>query len=402
MEQQLYTQIITLREQYPDLVVIIYGPTATGKSWLSLRLADLFLESTLLSPWGNKGSNIIKNNWVINWRLSWPRVKEDSFPQKNSFHSALCSEWQIEIISADSRQVYRYMDIGTDKVSSEDRNRIPHHLIDIIDPDEEYTAHQRQQDTKKLIADIIARGNIPVIVWGTGLYIDTIYKNFNLPPNIKANRKRREEIEAFDKINPGYARDLLNQVDPDTAAEFHPANIRYIIRAIEIYEQTGIPKSVLAQEHPVDHPILMISLTRDTETANTLIHKRVEEMIERWLIEEVQSLLKQWYSTDLQSMNGIGYRQTVDWLLRHPALLHEVAKRSALTCVAKETESKDLPQQTGSVVTRDDANLIDLINSIALASVQYAHRQRTRFRRYKKDSLNNLKENVFYMEIEMW
>jgi tRNA dimethylallyltransferase len=342
--------------------VIIYWPTATGKSWLSLRLADLFTKDSWSSP-----------------------------------------EWQgkVEIISADSRQVYRYMDIGTDKISQVDRDRIPHHLIDIINPDGEYTAHQRQQDTKKLISDIHQRGNIPMIVWGTGLYIDTIYKNFSLPPDIKANRKRREEIEAFDKVSPGYARDLLNQIDPDTAAEFHPANIRYIIRAIEIYEQTGIPKSVLAQEHPVDQPILMISLTRDTETANTLIRKRVQEMLENWLIEEVQWLLEKGYSSDLQSMNGIGYRQTVEWLLRHPALLHEVAKRSALTCVAKETESKDLPQQTGSLVPRDDANLIDLINSIALASVQYAHRQRTRFRRYKKDSLNSPKENVFYMEIEM-
>lgn len=319
MEQQLFEQIQLLREQYPDLVVVIYGPTATGKSWLSLRLADIFAKY---------------NQWV-------------------------------EIISADSRQVYRYMDIGTDKISQEDREKVPHYGIDLIDPDWEYTAHQRQQDTKQRISDIQSRGNIPFIVGGTGLYIDTIYKNFSLPPDVKANRSRREELDRLEAQQSWYLWNLLNSFDPDTAAEFHPKNTRYLVRAIEIYEQTGIPKSILVQEHPVDHPLLMVSLTRDLETANIMIHKRVEEMIERGLVEEVQWLLDRGYNLELQSMNGIGYRQTVQWL---------------------EDKNK---------------NIIDLIDTISLASVQYAKRQRTRFRRYKKDSLESLKKNVIYREINM-
>lgn len=173
------------------------------------------------------------------------------------------------------------MDIGTDKISQADRDKVPHYAIDLIDPDGEYTAHQRQQDTKQRISDIQSRGNIPFIVGGTGLYIDTIYKNFSLPPDVKANRTRREELDTLEAGQPGYLWNLLNSFDPATAAEFHPKNTRYLIRAIEIYEQTGIPKSILVQEHPVDHPLLMISLTRDLEIANTMIHKRVEEMIER-------------------------------------------------------------------------------------------------------------------------
>ncbi len=319
MEQQLFEQISKLRKQYPDLVIVIYGPTATGKSWLSLRLADLFAKS---------------DQWV-------------------------------EIISADSRQVYRYMDIGTDKISQADRDRIRHYAIDLIDPDGAYTAHQRQQDTKQRISDIQSRCHIPFIVGGTGLYIDTIYKNFSLPPDVKANRERREELEQLEQSQPWYLRTLLNSFDPDTAAEFHPKNTRYIIRAIEMYEQTGIPKSVLVRENPVDHPLLMISLTRDIDVANILIHQRVEEMIERWLVQEVQWLLDSWYSPDLQSMNGIGYRQTVEWL------------------------------------RNNDNDTKNLINTISLASVQYAKRQRTRFRRYKKDSLENPKDRVFYMTITL-
>ncbi len=319
MEQQIFEQIVSLRQQYPDLVVVIYWPTATGKSWLSLRLADIFAKY---------------NQWV-------------------------------EIISADSRQVYKYMDIGTDKILQADRDRIIHYGIDIIEPDGEYTAHQRQTDTKQQISDIQSRWFIPFIVWGTGLYIDTIYKNFNLPQDVKANRERRAELDELEQKDPWYCRNLLNSFDPDTAAEFHPKNTRYIQRAIEIYEKTGIPKSILAREHPVDHPLLMISLTRDSEIANRLIYKRVEEMIERGLIDEVQWLLDRWYSPNLQSMNGIGYRQTVQRLLT-------------------ETD-----------------NTKDLIDDISLASVQYAKRQRTRFRRYEKDALENPKENVIYMKIEL-
>ena len=320
MEEAIVKKIVLLKEQYPNLVVVIYWPTATWKSWLSVRLADIFANHN--------------NQWV-------------------------------EIISADSRQVYRYMDIGTDKISLDIRNKIKHYAIDIINPDEEYTAHKRQKDTKNWVSEIHSRNNIPFIVGWTGLYIDTIYKNFSLPPDVKANRDRRNELEKLDKVEPWYAWNLLNSFDSDTAAEFHPKNIRYIIRAIEMYEQTGIPKSILVKENPVDFPLLMISLTRDIDVANNLIKKRVEDMVNIGLIEEVKSLLNNWYNIDLQSMNGIGYRQTIERL------------------------------------NQDNKNIEELINSISLSSVQYAKRQRTRFRRYEKDADQHPKDNVFYMKVDM-
>ncbi len=328
---QIKEYIAQLREIHPDLVVIIYGPTATGKSGLSLRLADLF-------------------------------AKENN---------------RVEIISADSRQVYRGMDIGTDKISQEDRNRIPHYAIDLVDPDEEYSAHQRQQDTRKWISDIHGRRNLAMIVGGTGLYIDTIYKNFNLPQDVKANRERRAELDVLELQEPGYLWKYLKSIDPDTAAEFHPRNTRYLIRAIEIYEQTGIPKSIIAQEHPVDYPLLMISLSRDRDTTKALIRARVEEMIERGLIQEVQWLLDQWYSSELQSMNGIGYRQTVEILNFEWWIIND------------------------SWIKNSKSKIQNLIDSITLASVQYAKRQRTRFRRYQKDAREHPKEKVFYLEIEL-
>ena len=290
-----------LRSQHPDLVVVIYGPTATGKSALSLRLANHF---------------------------------------------------SSEIISADSRQVYRYMDIWTDKVTQDIRDRIPHHLIDLID-----------------------RSILPIIVWWTGLYIDTIYKNFSLPPEIPADRSRRHELELLEQQQPWYCRSLLNIVDPDTASEFHPSNLRYIIRAIEIYEKTGLQKSVLAQEHPVDHPLLMLSLTRNIEDAQILIHKRVEEMIERGLIQEVQWLLDHWYHANLQSMNGIGYRQTIQMINDEWWMINWIYS--------------------------SQFTIHNLIDSITLASVQYAKRQRTRFRRYQKDARDNPKQSVYYLEINL-
>jgi tRNA dimethylallyltransferase len=200
---------------------------------------------------------------------------------------------------------------------------------------------------------------------------------------VKADRKRRTELDRLEAENPWYLRNLLHSVDPDTAAEFHPANTRYIIRAIEIYEQTGIPKSILAQEHPVDHPLLMISLERSVESTNILIRKRVVQMIQGWLIQEVQSLLGKGYSPDVQSMNGIGYRQTVARLQTHDA------------------EIQITPQSITDMLQHPKSAIYELIEAITLASIQYSKRQRTRFRRYQKDSHESPKYNVWYRQIDM-
>lgn len=316
------------KNENSDTVFVIYGPTATGKTSLSLTLAD-FLHA--------------------------------------------------EIISADSRQIYTGMDIGTDKIDANSRQKVPHWGIDIIPPDQLYTAWQRQKDAKQWIEDIQSRGHTAMIVGGTGLYIDTIYRNMSMPPDVPPQRERRYELEALEQQQPWYCRSLLSSVDPDTAAELHPHATRFIIRALEIYEQTGIPKSQLVHENPVDHPLVMISLTRSVEKANTLIAQRVGEMIDRGLIDEVQGLLVQGYDRSLASMQWIGYKQTIQRLEKRKG---ERAKEWNVNLIEK-------------------GKLSDLKESIILASVQYAKRQRTWFRRYERDAQHAPRENVYYMSVDM-
>ena len=219
--------ISTFHQNNPQGVVIIRGATATGKSALSIELAEKF---------------------------------------------------PVEIISADSRQIFRDMNIGTDKVSKEVREKVAHHQIDIIDPDGFYTAGQWKADVQKLIPEIQSRGNIPLIVGGTGLYIDTIYKNF-LMPEVEPDFPLREKWYAEEEAEPGILRQRLHKVDPEEAAKHHPNSTRYIVRALEIFEKTGVMKSDSATEQPVQRPLLMIGLWREKEDTNRRINARIKEML---------------------------------------------------------------------------------------------------------------------------
>lgn len=191
----------------------------------------------------------------------------------------MAEHFPVEIISADSRQIFRYMDIGTDKVSKEIREKIVHHQIDIVDPDETYTAAQWKQQTEKLIDSIIAKGKIPLIVGGTGLYIDMLYKNFEMP-DIEADMPLREKWYAEEEKEPEVLRKRLQKIDPEEAQKHHPNSVRYIVRALEIYEKTGKTKTELAKELPVTHPLLMMGLWRDKEDSNMRINARIKEMLQ--------------------------------------------------------------------------------------------------------------------------
>ncbi len=234
---------------------------------------------------------------------------------KTALSLEMAKHFPVEIIGADSRQLFRGMDIGTDKISQEIREKIPHHQVDIINPDEHYTAWQWQNDTEKIIAHIQSRKNIPMIVWGTGLYIDTIYKNFSMP-ELPPNPTLREELYAKEEARPGYLWNELFRIDPTEANKHHMNSLRYIIRALEIYYTSGKTKTESFTAHPPKWPILMIGLRRTKEETNKKINKRIHEMFDEWLIQEVQGLLDQWYSPDLQSMQGIGYKEVVEYLQR--------------------------------------------------------------------------------------
>lgn len=276
---------------------------------------------------------------------------------KTKLSLELATYFSVEIIGADSRQLFRGMDIGTDKVSLDIRKKIVHHQIDIIDPDQHYTAWEWKQDTENIVENILEQKKIPLIVWGTGLYIDTIYKNFSMP-EVLPNYIFRDELMTKEEKNPGSLRKELEAIDPVEAQRHHPKSLRYIIRALEIYHESGLTKTESFVSQKPKRPILMIGLWREKEDTNARINKRIDEMFDEWLIDEVQSLLDKWYSPTLQSMQGIGYKEVVSYI--------------------QWNASKDA-----------------CLEQIKLATHQLAKRQRTWFRRYITDSTIG-RENIVY------
>lgn len=249
-------------EKFNDWTVIIWWATATWKSKLSLLLSDFF---------------------------------------------------SIEIISADSRQIFRWMDIWTDKVPLEWREKIPHYQIDIVNPDETYTAWQRKFDVENEVEDIISRAKRPIIVWWTWLYIDTIYKNFQMP-ECAPNYEYRDKLQKQEDERPWFVYEMLKEIDPHEATKLHPNATRYIIRALEIYHETWKTKTELFLHQPVKHPLLMIWLWREKEETNVRINVRIKEMLKAWLVEEVKWLLDQNYSPTLQSMQWIWYKEVIGYV----------------------------------------------------------------------------------------
>lgn len=233
---------------------------------------------------------------------------------KSKLSLLLSDFFDVEMISADSRQIFRWMDIWTDKVPLQWREKIPHHQIDIVNPDETYTAWQWKFDVENEVEDIIWRKKTPIIVWWTWLYIDTIYKNFQMP-ECPPNYEYRDELQKKEDSEPWYVYKLLQEIDPDEAEKLHPNATRYIIRALEIYHETWKTKTELFLHQPVKHPLLMLWLRREKEETNMRINARIKEMLKSWLVDEVQWLLNQWYSPSLQSMQWIGYKEVIWYIL---------------------------------------------------------------------------------------
>ena len=232
---------------------------------------------------------------------------------KSKLSILLAKDIKSEIISADSRQIFKYMNIGTDKVPLEIRKEIPHYQIDIIDPDQTYTAGQWKQNTQKYIEQIQTSEKLPIIVGGTGLYIDTIYKNFSLPESAP-NRELRKQLEEKEAQEAGYLYKELSKIDPEEAQKMHPNSTRYLIRALEIFYTTGKTKTEGFFQQAVQQPLLLLWLRREKEETNKRINARIKQMFKEGLIEEVEWLLKQWYKSSLQSMQGIGYKEVAAYL----------------------------------------------------------------------------------------
>ncbi len=249
---------MTTKKPLPPLVAIV-GPTAVGKSGLAVRLA---------------------------------------------------AEFAGEIVCADSRTLYRSMDIGTAKPTAAQLAAVPHHLLDLINPDEAFTLAQFQQLAYRAIADIIERARVPFLVGGSGLYVRAVIEGFRIP-QMEPDRALRSALEdEAERLGPEHLYAELARVDPPAAQRIEPTNTRRVIRALEVYRRLGIPISQLQTKSPPPYRILVIGLTRSMASLESAIAQRVDEMLAAGLVEEMRNLLAKGYCADLPAMSGIGYRET--------------------------------------------------------------------------------------------
>lgn len=221
-----------------------------------------------------------------------------------------------EIVSADSMQVYRLMDIGTAKPTPAERALVPHHLIDLVYPDEPFSAARYAEEFAKVAAEVAGRGRLPIVVGGTGLYIRAAVRPFLFPdagarPELRAGLARLAE-----EISPQALHLRLAEVDPEAAERIHPNDLRRIIRALEVYEATGRPISawqrLFVQRRPYE--TVFVCLTRERGELYRRIEARAEKMIAAGLVEEVKSLLAAGYGRELPPMQGLGYREICSYL----------------------------------------------------------------------------------------
>ncbi len=246
-------------------VVVIVGPTAVGKSRIAVEVAKAF---------------------------------------------------ETEVLTADSRQVYRGMDVGTDKPAPEERQGVPHRLIDLVGPDESFNAGLYRRQAIDEIERLYRDRRLPLVVGGTGLYVRTLLKGLcdapSTDPIVRAALKQEAEDQGHDRL---YAR--LVEVDPVAASRLHPRDESKVLRALEVYQLSGRRMSEFQQEHGfAERPFstLMIGLNRDRDALYRRIEERIDWQLAHGLIEETKQLLDQGYQRDSAAMKGLGYRQVAEHL----------------------------------------------------------------------------------------
>ncbi|MEW8956942.1 tRNA (adenosine(37)-N6)-dimethylallyltransferase MiaA [Clostridium sp.] len=222
-----------------------------------------------------------------------------------------------EIISADSMQIYKYMDIGSAKVTEEEMDGVPHHLIDVVMPDEEFTVADFKERAKASIEDICSRGKLPILAGGTGLYIDSLICNMSFTEGVK-DEEYRNYLENLSKEKGNeYVHNMLKQVDEVSAEKIHFNNVKRVIRALEVYKTSGKPFSSFNAGdtlYDIPYDIDYYVLTMNREKLYNRINLRVDIMMEKGLVKEVEKLKDMGYTPDMQSMKGIGYKEILYYL----------------------------------------------------------------------------------------
>lgn len=268
---------LTTHNDLPPIVVLV-GPTAVGKTVLSIDIAEQF---------------------------------------------------DAEIVNVDSRLFYRGMDIGTAKPTVAERRNVPHHLIDFLDPNDPISLAVVQDMAFAAMDEILQRGKLPLLVGGTPQYVNAIVENWRIP-RVEPNPELRDRLERQEMESPGSLLTSLQEVDPEGAAK-HAGNTRRIIRALEVYEATGQPITALQGKGAPRYDALELELWRPREDLYARIDQRASDQIENGLIEEVKSLLAAGANPGSGSFTAIGYRQMIPFLAGE-ATLGEVVERLQVDC----------------------------------------------------------------------
>lgn len=233
---------------------------------------------------------------------------------KSRLAVALARAFGGEIISADSRQVYRYMDIGTAKPTAQERCAVAHHLIDVVDPDEEFSVALYQPLAAGAIGRVLRAGRLPILVGGSGLYVWSVVEGW-VVPRVAPDPELRRRLEAQAAAGGGgpLHRELA-RLDPGAAASIDARNVRRVVRALEIYHTTGRPGTERRLKRPPAFATLVLGLTAERKRLYQMIDRRVDRMMEQGLEQEVRGLLGRGYDPGLPSMSSVGYREIREFI----------------------------------------------------------------------------------------
>ena len=242
---------------------------------------------------------------------------------KTDLSIALAKRVGGEIISADSMQVYRHMDIGSAKIMPDEMDGIPHHLIDVLEPAEEFNVVSFQQMAKKAMDGIYDRGHIPIVTGGTGFYIQALLYDIDFTENDEDTELRRKLEEIARKQGSEVLYEMLKRIDPESCEIIHANNIKRVIRAIEFYEKTGMKISEhnkIQRQNSSPYNFAYFVLNDDRDKLYRGIEKRVDAMMDQGLVDEVKRLAESGCMRDMVSMQGLGYKEILDYLDGHITL----------------------------------------------------------------------------------